>query len=174
MLRAEPTEDLLDGYLEMCHEYQAEGETDYATIRTFEDAQARLERERCFAAGLVPSGSVRNFAYWFIDDARDRILGTGRIRPVLNERFLRVGGHIGFDVRPSERRKGLGTAILREMLGVAREFGLVRVLVTVASGNTGSVLAIENNRGVFESGVPDGADGIILRYWISIEPSLRP
>ena len=57
------------------------------------------------------------------------------------------GGHIGYDIRPSERRKGYGTVLLALTLKKAQELGLHEVLVTCDSDNVDSVRIIEKNGG---------------------------
>ncbi|MFI6327904.1 GNAT family N-acetyltransferase [Micromonospora chersina] len=54
---------------------------------------------------------------------------------------LRVGGHIGYGIRPSARRRGLTTWVLGRMLEEARGVGLHRLLVTCADGNVASARA---------------------------------
>jgi predicted acetyltransferase len=96
------------------------------------------------------------------------VLGTARLRHRLNESLRNAGGHIGYDIRPSERRKGYGNAILAMVLPRARELGLRRVLLTCAADNVASARIIERNGGVLESRgrLPDGRE--LLRYWIDL------
>ena len=75
------------------------------------------------------------------------IIGTSRLRPKLNERFMHVGGNIGYDVRPSYRRKGFGSEILRLTVGEAKKIGMKKVLITCNDDNIGSYKVIENNMG---------------------------
>lgn len=71
------------------------------------------------------------------------------------------GGHIGYDVRPTARRRGYASAMLGEALPVARALGLDQVLVTCDSDNVASRKVIEANGGRYE----DTRDNK-LRYWI--------
>ena len=57
------------------------------------------------------------------------------------------GGHIGYNIRPTERKKGYGTAILSLTLAKARGLGLKEVIVTCDSDNVGSLVIIEKNGG---------------------------
>jgi len=72
-----------------------------------------------------------------------------------------MGGHIGYDVRPSARRRGHATAMLRMGLIVARGLGIKRALVTCDVGNVGSRAVIERSGGVLE----DERSGT-LRFWM--------
>ncbi|MEU9960460.1 GNAT family N-acetyltransferase [Streptomyces sp. NPDC050982] len=71
------------------------------------------------------------------------------------------GGHIGYGVRPTARRQGYATAMLRDVLPHARDLGLDRVLVTCDTTNVGSRKVIEANGGEFED-----ERGGKLRFWI--------
>lgn len=76
-----------------------------------------------------------------------------------------IGGHIGYGIRPSERRKGYATVLLNLALIKARELGIQRALVTCDRDNIGSAKTIMNNGGVLDS--EDEVDGtIIQRYWV--------
>ena len=75
-------------------------------------------------ANLKP-GRVPASEFWLIDD--DEFIGRLSLRHELNEYLLKIGGHIGYEIRPSKRRQGYGTAILRLGLEKARELDLHRV-----------------------------------------------
>jgi predicted acetyltransferase len=71
-----------------------------------------------------------------------------------------VGGHIGYDVRASARRRGHATAMLAGGLAVAAGLGIDPALITCDVDNVGSRRVIETNGGVLE----DERDGK-LRFW---------
>ncbi len=100
---------------------------------------------------------------WIVDDA-DEYVGSLAVRHELTEFLLREGGHIGYSVRPSARRRGHARAALGLALPVARdEVGLDRVLVTCLETNEASRRTIEANGGVHENTF-NGT----RRYWISL------
>jgi predicted acetyltransferase len=91
------------------------------------------------------------------------------IRHRLNDYLLRQGGHIGYSIRPTERKKGLGALQLSLGLQKCRELGMTRVLVTCDKSNPGSAGVIRSNGGVLENEVADHASGeMVQRYWISL------
>jgi len=102
----------------------------------------------------------------------DRIVGTLQIRHKLNDFLLRHGGHIGYGVRPTERRMGYAARMLGLALEKCRALGLNRVLITCDNGNIGSTRTIIKNGGVLENETlqPDGK--ITQRYWIDLYPIL--
>jgi predicted acetyltransferase len=94
-------------------------------------------------------------------------LGAISLRLTLNDFLLRAGGHIGYGVRPSARRRGLATWALGAVLPEARALGLERVLVTCDDANVASARTIESNGGVLED-VRVTELGQTRRYWIAL------
>ncbi len=114
----------------------------------------------------LKDGMVRCSSFWLIED--DLVIGVVNIRHYLTPQLEKLGGHIGYGIRPSQRLKGHGTEILRQGLKKAKELGIDIALITCDTDNLGSVKVIENNGGVIDStgevnGVP------ISRYLIKIE-----
>ena len=102
---------------------------------------------------LVPSTTL-----WWVDGAE--YLGRIAVRHRLTPKLLEKGGHIGYDVRPSARRQGHATAMLRAALPVARGLGITLALITCDADNEASRRVIEANGGVLE----DERDGL-QRFW---------
>jgi len=106
-----------------------------------------------------PDGHVPATTLWWVDG--DTYLGRIALRHRLTDWLREFGGHIGYDVRPSVRRRGHATAMLHEVLPTARALGIERVLVTCDTTNLGSRKVIEANGGLFED-----ERGGKLRFWI--------
>ena len=96
---------------------------------------------------------------WYVDGSD--YLGTVVIRRELTPELARVGGHIGYHVVPSYRRRGHAGRMLADALVYCAHFGLRRVLLTCEPANVASRKVIEANGGQLD-GVADGE----LRYWI--------
>lgn len=111
--------------------------------------------------GHVPPGLVPDTKLWMVDG--EEFLGYLSLRHELNDHLRREGGHIGYSVRPSARRRGLATQALRQALDRARDLGLDRVLVTCNDDNVPSARTIERNGGVLED-ISSGK----RRYWIEL------
>jgi predicted acetyltransferase len=62
----------------------------------------------------LDSGWVASSTLFLVEEGR--ILGVVNLRHQLNDHLLRTGGHVGFSVRPTERRKGHGTRLLEEAM----------------------------------------------------------
>jgi predicted acetyltransferase len=109
---------------------------------------------------IRPTGWVPATHLWWVDGSQ--FLGRLSIRHRLTPWLLDYSGHIGYDVRPSARRRGHATAMLRAALPWCHDLGIDPVLVTCDADNIASRKVIENNGGEFE----DQRD-VKLRYWIS-------
>ena len=86
---------------------------------------------------------------FFAMDESGKIVGIIDLRHTLNE-FLKDFGNCGYSVRPSERRKGYATEMLRQVLEVAKKAGLKEVHLSVERSNEASVKTIVKNGGVYE------------------------
>ena len=113
-------------------------------------------------------GKVPDSVYFLLDEDRNRLLGAVNIRHYLTEPMLLKGGHIGYGIRPSERRKGYAVEILRLALLKCEELGIDRVLVTCYKDNIASAKSIIRNGGVLENEITDEKGVTIQRYWITI------
>jgi predicted acetyltransferase len=85
----------------------------------------------------------------------------------LNSNLLISGGHIGYSVRPSERKKGYGKEILFLALQKCKKLGIAKILVTCDSKNIASEKVILANGGKLENCVPFD-NRVIKRYWITM------
>ncbi|MGC9669808.1 GNAT family N-acetyltransferase [Planosporangium sp. 12N6] len=98
--------------------------------------------------GPRPDGWVPCTELWYVDGAD--WLGRIGIRHALTPALEEIGGHIGYDVRPSVRRRGHATAMLRAGLTVARGLGIESALLTCDRDNVASRTVIEHAGGVLE------------------------
>ena len=95
-----------------------------------------------------PEGFVPATMLWAVDG--DRWLGRVSVRHELNEHLIRFGGHVGYAVRPSARRRGIATTLLRVGLGMLNEIGVGEALILCAEDNEGSRRVIETVGGELE------------------------
>ena len=172
-----PCERYRKSFIEAVKEFQADTDSlNTGSMGRYRDVRIEdLERDfASFLRGLedasgrnVKPGLVPETTYWLVET--DSFIGRVSIRHRLNEKLMRVGGHIGYEIRPSSRRRGYGTLALRLGLEKARELGMARVLVTCDRTNVPSRKIIEANGGVMENEVM-GEDGKPpkQRFWIEI------
>ena len=116
-------------------------------------------RAQALAETPRPAGRVPSTTLWWTDG--DEYLGRLAIRHRLTPGLLVNGGHIGYDVRPSARRRGHATAMLVAALPIAHDLGIESALLTCDAGNVASRRVIESAGGVLED-----QQGGNLRFWV--------
>lgn len=174
MQLASPDLRYRDSFLAAVREYQAEDSPYRRDIYELdlEELTANfgeyVDRLRAQERGeQLPPGYVPQTTYWLVDG--DQVFGRVAIRHRLTEWLAREGGHIGYDIRPSQRRRGYGKLILRLALPKAALLGLSEVMVSCDETNPASQRIIEANGGVLAeayAGQPDRPRK--LRYWITL------
>ena len=124
---------------------------------------------KCENKETLPENWVTCEQYIYVRVADNRILGMIQFRHYFNEFLEKYGGHIGYSVRPSERRKGYAKLMLADCLHICKTYGLRRVLITCIKENEASKLTILANGGIYESTVYCEPDDVYLeRYWVDI------
>ena len=170
-----PTDRLHSSWLAAREEWPPDAHQDGTGLRLAPDVDLDspegfstwVERLRQQSDRSVPVGEERVHAtHWWIVE-HGTYLGAIDLRHYLNDFLLDVGGHIGYSIRPSARRRGLATWALGAVLPEARGLGLDRVLVTCDNGNLASARTIERNGGVLED-VRTAGTSTKRRYWITI------
>ena len=77
-----------------------------------------------------------------------KVVGMLNIRYTLTKEMTEIYGHIGYGVRPTERRKGMATYMLKEALIKCKEKGLTEVTLGCYEDNTASSKTITKNNGM--------------------------
>lgn len=95
-----------------------------------------------------PRDWVTGTYLWMVD--ADEVVGRISLRHTLTPWLREMGGHIGYAVRPTARRRGHATRAVSLVLPICRELGIDPVLITCDDDNLGSRRAIELNGGVLE------------------------
>ena len=116
---------------------------------------------------------VPSETYMLIRESDNRLIGMCNIRYVLNERLQRIGGHIGYGIRPTERGHGYNEVNLYLALQHCYEHGLDVVLLDCNDNNPASwrtMLALGGNLiHIWE----DSEEGLCRRYAINVERALN-
>jgi predicted acetyltransferase len=165
-----PTTELEHEYLDMIEEWKAQEDRLIPWVLGFDasDFPALIENlENCSKGINLQEGLVEHSTYWLVND-KSRVLGAVNIRHRLNEKLLQNSGHIGYGIRPSERRKGNASEALRQALNIAKKLGIESALVVCYKKNIASAKTIQKNGGVLENEVEKDGE-IMQRYWIDIK-----
>jgi predicted acetyltransferase len=165
-----PKVELQKEYMDMIHEWKAFENKLVPWVLDFDasDFPALIKNlENCSKGINLPEGLVEHSTYWLVNE-NNRVLGAVNIRHRLSEWLLNFAGHIGYGVRPSERRNGYASEALSQALQIAKSMEIDRALVVCDRDNIASARTIMKNGGVLENEIEkDGA--LMQRYWIDIK-----
>jgi len=145
-----------------CSEAHIHGSSGFMQADDYESWLDKITWNQTKATSDWVTGSV----YFAIVDGK--IIGSIAVRHYLNDSLLKSGGHIGYGIRPSERRKGYGTKMLALALEKCRELGIEKALVTCDKGNIASAKTAMKNSGVLENEFTEEDGNIVQCYWITI------
>lgn len=113
--------------------------------------------------------------YFLVRESDDRIIGMINIRHCLNENLRLIGGHIGYSVRPTERRKGYNKVNLYLGLLRCQELGINEVLMDCDADNLGSARTMQalGGRLVREWYEPNIYKTVLQDYVIDVDDSIK-
>jgi predicted acetyltransferase len=164
-----PSVGRIDSFRALVREFLVHGEPLVPFVLEWpaDDPEALVATfEACARGEGLPEGFVPHSTFWIVQDGAE-VVGVSNLRHRLTESLRAEGGHIGYGVRPSARRRGVATELLRQTLARAREQGIGDALVTCASHNEGSIRVILANGGRFEGeSYIEKRREIVRRYWV--------
>jgi predicted acetyltransferase len=162
-----PTPAMKDAFLDYVKEWEELGETVAPGAARMEGRTYEAWLEDILLLETQPTDRYVTSDTYFWMDTPGRLIGVISLRHTLNDFLLRAGGHIGYGVRPSMRRRGHASAMLAAVLPRAGKLGLARVLVSCYKENIASARTIQKNGGVLENEIEE--DGrTVQRYWIEL------
>ena len=117
----------------------------------------------------VPVDKVQATQFFCIRKSDNKLVGMIQVRHHFNEYLEKYAGHIGYSVRPTERRKGYAKEMLKMALPFCKEIELDKVLISCSDSNIGSEKTILANGGVYESTVLEpNSNRFLKRFWITL------
>ncbi|WP_175989315.1 GNAT family N-acetyltransferase [Bacillus sp. Marseille-Q1617] len=166
-----PTAEFKEEYMDFYHEWKTSGEdmVPWVIKKDPSDFNGMIQSLHLAEKGEnLPEGWVPDSTYWLVGK-NNRVLGVVNIRHGLTENLLNAGGHIGYGIRPSERRKGYATKLLSLSLEKTMELGIKETLVVCDKWNEASKKTILNNGGIPDRDFIEEDGNVILRFWIKPE-----
>lgn len=104
-------------------------------VDNYEDWLIKLEND----LKQIPSEErVPAKTFFLVRESDNKIVGMINIRLELNKRLKEEGGHIGYSIRPTERRKGYNKINLYLGLIECQKHGIKEVLLDCDKNNLGS------------------------------------
>ncbi len=120
-------------------------------------------------AQKVPAHLVPSTQFLFVRKSDDKLVGMINVRHCFNDYLEKYAGHIGYSIRPSERRKGYAKEMLKMTFPYCRQIGLEKVLISCIDGNLPSEKTILANGGIYESTVHEPTGNRDLkRFWVTL------
>lgn len=118
----------------------------------------------------IAEDKVPACTYFYVREEDNQIVGMINIRLALNDFLRKEGGHIGYSIRPTERRKGYGTQMLRETLRFMKRMEFKQVLLSCDKDNPASAGVIRNCGGILEEEFYSSVfHSVIQRYHILLK-----
>lgn len=173
MILIKPSTEYLTSYIEFAEQLEEEGKKERFSLDqakkdpdTYIKNMKILEIESCKAIApyLVPTTIL-----WLIQENNDEVIGRLSIRHSLGNDFLKnFGGHLGYAVKPTYRKQGIGGFLLGEGLKFAKKIAISEVVITCDEDNIPSKKIIEKGGGRYIGKIYNEESKVNkLRYKIS-------
>lgn len=135
-------------YIEEFQKYKSEIHGSGGLERYLKDYDAWLVKLEADGNRALSEETVPAETYFLVREQDNKIVGMANIRLALNERFRKFGGHIGYSIRPTERRKGYNKINLYLSLLECQKHGIKEALLDCGKDNLGSRKTIEALGGI--------------------------
>lgn len=171
LILVKPTIDMKQDALDYKNEHFQTGENIINGSALLDDLEyeewiARVEKNA--DRNTVCSDWVNASTFFVVRESDSKVIGMVDIRHRLNKFLALYGGHIGYSVRPSERKKGYGTQILKLALEYAKSININHVMLSCYKDNEGSRRIILKCGGKLEKEVIYTDGKLVQIYWIDI------
>ena len=122
----------------------------------------------------IKNGKNQVNTYLLIRKSDNKIVGAINIRLNYGSGINKFNGNIGYDIRPTERRKGYNKINLYLGLLEAKKLGLENVTLACESTNIASIKTIESLGGKLNYSEIDPSDGILTNiYTINVKETIN-
>ena len=143
-----------ESFIQEFYEYQSDiygsGELDeYIKESNYEDWLKKLNED--IDVANTKEGRVPGLTYFCIRESDNKIIGMLNVRLSLNDFLYREGGHIGYSIRPTERRKGYSNQILKKAILILDRLNIKDIRISCRKNDLASIKIISKNNGELES-----------------------
>lgn len=141
------------------------------SLKRMPDIQEYVDYCRKWSVPARPeeAGAARIHVILCLRKSDGRMVGCMQVHSVLTERMKQYTGHIGYSVRPSERRKGYASRMLTKAKDFLSSFGLAEMIASCLPENEASRRTILAGGGEYIGTVHLAEDDVTLeRYRIKL------
>lgn len=140
-------------------------------LNNYEEWLEKLEQDR---TRPVSEEKVPAETLFLVRENDNKIIGTINIRLALNEKLRRLYGHIGYSIRPTERRKGYNKINLYLGLLECKKHGLKKVMLACDKENLGSSRTLQHFDAELEREFYNNEDACYEQvYWIDVDSAIE-
>lgn len=163
-----PSLELLPSYLICMNEMAELGEKVWEDTVPYKNESSDQFITRLHQDETNPTGAkVPETHYWAV--INNEVVGRISFRHRLNDNLKEFGGHIGYEVKPSQRKKGVAKAMLKAILETPRAKEIGKLLLTCSPDNVASIKTIVANGGVLkETKFVERVNRKTSLYWIEL------
>jgi len=97
-----------------------------------------LEYVQSIEKDKLSRNNIHESTFFSLRKCDKKIIGSIQLRHTLTDELKEHGGHIGYGIRPSERKKGYGKQQLLLVLDIAKQMKIHKVMITCDKNNTAS------------------------------------
>lgn len=161
-------------YIKEFHKYNSQPNGSGGLHRYLNNYNGWLKKLKIDGIRPVTEVSVPALTYFLVRQSDNKIVGMVNIRLALNESLKLLAGHIGYSIRPTERRKGYNKINLYLALKVCGEHNIGEVILDCKKGNIGSEKTIQALGGSFQKEFySEQEESYIERYTIDVNNAIR-
>jgi len=157
-------------YIQELYEYNSKIHGVGSLNKYLDNYEGWLEKLELYRNIIANEERVPAETFFLIRENDNKIVGMTNIRFDLNENLRKRGGHIGYSIRPTERRKGYNKINLYLGLLEAQKRGLKKVMLSCDKDNLGSARTIQTFNAELEREFFDDEENCIVQvYWIDVD-----
>lgn len=172
LILLKPTNEYADQIAEYRQDFLDAGDSmdGCGSLRRISDPYEYIQKCKDYESKeTLPEDRVLATQFLLVRKTDNRLIGMIQVRHYFNDYLEKYAGHIGYSIRPSERRKGYATKMLGMVIPFCRDLSLKRILITCVDGNIGSEKTILSNGGVYEYTIHEPDENVDLkRFWITL------